>query len=200
MLKVLIADDESLARETVKMLLDSQSDVAEVLEAEDGNEARRLVAEHNPDIVILDIEMPGISGIELARELPSSCPNNPLNIKATPGSEAPREDGTAVLPVLLEIPVGGLVLVPQGETHNASVAIFVSVKDKDGNPGQVQKIPFHLNIPAEMVEQAKKDTAHYSLPVVLRPGDTQVAISVRDDVNGTLSTVRVDISAFSQSF
>ena len=150
-----------------------------------------------------EVRLPGAdekeAGATVAALLYQS-PNNPLNIKATPGSEAPREDGTAVLPVLLEIPVGGLVLVPQGETHNASVAIFVSVKDKDGNPGQVQKIPFHLNIPAEMVEQAKKDTAHYSLPVVLRPGDTQVAISVRDDVNGTLSTVRVDISAFSQSF
>ncbi len=125
---------------------------------------------------------------------------NPLEIKAVPGSEAPREDGTAALPIMLEIPVGNLVLVPQGETHVASLAIFVSVKDKDGNPGKVQKIPFHLNIPNDKVEEAKANSAHYPLPVALRPGDQQVAISVRDDINGSLSTIRVDVSKFSQSF
>ncbi len=125
---------------------------------------------------------------------------NPLEIKAVAGSEAPREDGTAALPVMLEIPVGNLVLVPQGETHAASVAIFVCVKDKEGNPGKVQKIPFHLNIPNDKVEEAKANSAHYPLPVVLRPGDQQVAISVRDDINGSLSTIRIDVSKFSQSF
>ncbi|MEM1179414.1 MAG: VWA domain-containing protein [Acidobacteriota bacterium] len=125
--------------------------------------------------------------------------DNPLGIKATPGSEAPREDGTAALPILLEIPVGQLDLVPQGDTHAVSVTLFVSIRDKDGNPGPVQRVPFHLNIPADKVEEAKGQSAHYSLPLVLRPGDRQVAIGVRDDVNGRLSTLRLDVARFSQA-
>ena len=69
MLKVLIADDESLARETLKILLATIADVLEVYEAENGTEALALANQHKPDIVILDIEMPGISGIELSKHL-----------------------------------------------------------------------------------------------------------------------------------
>lgn len=126
---------------------------------------------------------------------------NPLEIVATPGSEAPRDDGTAALPIRLEIPVGRLALLPQEDgTHGASLSIFVSTRDADGNPGPVQRVPFQLDIPNQFVEKAKEDTAHYTLPTVLRPGDRQVAIGVRDDVNGTFSVVRVDVSRFSQSF
>ena len=159
---------------------------------------KKLTVRHRTEVRIPDVDEKEAGATVAA--LMYQSPNNPLGIKATPGSEAPREDGNAVLPILLEIPVGSLVLVPQGETHNASVAIFVSVKDKDGNPGKVQKIPFHLNIPADKVEEAKGESAHYPLPVVLRSGDRQVAVSVRDDINGSLSTVRVDVEAFSQSF
>ena len=73
MLKVLVADDEPLARETVKLLLDTRSDIAEVAEAHDGKHALDVVREFQPDVAILDIEMPGISGIELAKRLPPTC-------------------------------------------------------------------------------------------------------------------------------
>jgi len=122
---------------------------------------------------------------------------NPLELVANPGEEQAREDGTTVLPVLLEIPVDHLELVPRGETHAASLSIFVSVKDEEGNPGPVQKVPFHLNIPNDKVEQARGEAAHYTLPLVLRPGDRQVAITVRDDVDRTLSTIRLDVGEFS---
>jgi DNA-binding NarL/FixJ family response regulator len=55
---MLIADDEILARETVKLLLSSVPEVTEVYEAENGNQARALANQHQPHIVILDIEMP----------------------------------------------------------------------------------------------------------------------------------------------
>ncbi len=70
MLKVLIADDEHLARETVKLLLKNIPDVEDIYEAEDGNQALIIANEYQPDIVVLDIEMPGLSGIELAKHLP----------------------------------------------------------------------------------------------------------------------------------
>lgn len=73
MLKVLVADDESLARETVKMLLQTLEGVDQIFEAADGKKALALAEQHHPELVILDIEMPGISGIELAKLLPEEC-------------------------------------------------------------------------------------------------------------------------------
>ncbi|WP_026376800.1 LytR/AlgR family response regulator transcription factor [Aestuariibacter salexigens] len=73
MLKVLIADDEPLARETIMMLLADVDDISEVRQAQDGNAAIREAAQFSPDIVFLDIEMPGLSGLEVAKALPASC-------------------------------------------------------------------------------------------------------------------------------
>lgn len=125
--------------------------------------------------------------------------DNPLEIHAEPESLTPGEDGAAaILPLLLAIPVDKLDLVPRGETHFASLSIYVSVKDGDGNPRPVQKVPFHLNIPDDKLDQAKSEAAHYTLPLVLHPGDRQVAITVRDDVSRSLSTIRLDVAPFSQ--
>ncbi|GAA6182792.1 MULTISPECIES: LytR/AlgR family response regulator transcription factor [Aliiglaciecola] len=70
MLNVLIADDEYLARETIKVLLSNESDIGNIYEAEDGNQALSLVSEFKPDVVFLDIEMPKISGIQVAKHVP----------------------------------------------------------------------------------------------------------------------------------
>lgn len=124
--------------------------------------------------------------------------SNPLDIHAEPEERRVREDGTAVLPMLLAIPVDKLELVPRGGSHFASLSIYVSVKDRDGNPRPVQKVPFHLDIPDDKLEEAQRDAAHYTLPLVLRPGDRQVAITVRDDVSRSLSTIRLDVDRYSQ--
>lgn len=73
MLNVLIADDEMLARETVKLLLENETDIGDILMAENGNQALVLAEAHQPQIIFLDIEMPGMSGIELAKLLPPQC-------------------------------------------------------------------------------------------------------------------------------
>jgi two-component system response regulator AlgR len=68
-LKVIIADDEPLARERLRGLLAEQADVDVVAEAADGHAALHACAEHAPDLVLLDIAMPGIDGLEAARHL-----------------------------------------------------------------------------------------------------------------------------------
>jgi hypothetical protein len=124
--------------------------------------------------------------------------DNTHGIQADPQSPARRDDGNAVLPVQLAIPVGRLELVPRGASHSVSLSIYISVKDRDGNPRAVQKVPFHLDIPGDKVEEARGELAHTTLPVVLRPGDQQVAITVRDDVDRSLSTVRLDVAELSR--
>ena len=68
-MRVLIADDEPLARERLRDLLAEQPGIELVAEAGDGREALHACAQHHPDLVLLDIAMPGIDGLETARHL-----------------------------------------------------------------------------------------------------------------------------------
>ena len=71
MIDVLVADDEPLARELIKLMLSEQQDIGQIFEANDGNQVLRSVEQNKPDIVFLDIQMPGQTGLELAAKLPS---------------------------------------------------------------------------------------------------------------------------------
>ena len=68
-LRVVIADDEPLARERLRALLGGQDGIEVVAEAADGEQALQACAEHKPDLVLLDIAMPGLDGLEAARHL-----------------------------------------------------------------------------------------------------------------------------------
>lgn len=68
-MRVVIADDEPLARERLRTLLAAIKDVEVVAEAADGRSALHACAEYSPDLVLLDIAMPGINGLEAARHL-----------------------------------------------------------------------------------------------------------------------------------
>jgi two-component system, LytTR family, response regulator AlgR len=72
--KVLIADDEPIARERLRALLAEHADMQLVAEASDGGAALDACAEHMPDVVLLDIAMPGIDGLEAARHLATFDP------------------------------------------------------------------------------------------------------------------------------
>jgi DNA-binding NarL/FixJ family response regulator len=70
MIKVLLADDQALVRAGFRALLDAQPDMTVVAEAADGAEAVRLAAEHRPDVVLMDIRMPGTDGLTATRLMP----------------------------------------------------------------------------------------------------------------------------------
>ncbi|MEE1737337.1 response regulator transcription factor [Streptomyces sp. BE147] len=69
MTTVLIADDQPLQRFGFRMLLESQDDMTVVGEASDGTEALQLIAQHHPDVTLMDIRMPGLDGIETTRRV-----------------------------------------------------------------------------------------------------------------------------------
>ena len=71
MIRVVIADDHHLVREGVRALLDRTDDMEVVAEAEDGGEAVELVQRLKPDVLLMDITMPRVSGIEALRRLQS---------------------------------------------------------------------------------------------------------------------------------
>jgi len=69
-LRVVIADDQPMMRAGFKAVLEAAGDIEVVAEASDGEEAVRAANEHSPDVVLMDIRMPGIDGIEATRRLP----------------------------------------------------------------------------------------------------------------------------------
>lgn len=73
-MKVLIAEDEQPARERLRQLFRAHPDLEVVGEAQDGEEALQKIVELKPDLVFLDIQMPGCTGLEVAASLPSPGP------------------------------------------------------------------------------------------------------------------------------
>ncbi|MCG8971289.1 MULTISPECIES: response regulator [Streptomyces] len=68
-IRVLLADDQALLRSAFRVLVDSEPDMEVVGEASDGAEAARLAAEHRPDVVLMDIRMPGTDGLAATRTI-----------------------------------------------------------------------------------------------------------------------------------
>ncbi|HEX9027543.1 MAG TPA: response regulator transcription factor [Anaerolineales bacterium] len=67
--QVLLVDDHPVVRAGIRQLLERAPDISVVGEARDGDEALRLVQELNPDVMLLDMEMPGLNGNEVAQRL-----------------------------------------------------------------------------------------------------------------------------------
>ena len=74
MIRVLIVDDHALVRMGIRRLLDDLPDMDVVAEAENGETALAMVKLHQPDVVLLDMKMPGIDGWEVTRRLKKSSP------------------------------------------------------------------------------------------------------------------------------
>jgi two-component system response regulator DesR len=70
--RIMIAEDQTMVRQALVALLELESDIEVVAEAADGEEALAMARKHHPDVAVLDIEMPGPSGIEVAGQLTAS--------------------------------------------------------------------------------------------------------------------------------
>ncbi|QXJ24585.1 response regulator transcription factor [Actinomadura graeca] len=75
MIRVLLVDDQQLVRMGLRMLCDSAPDMEVVGEAGDGRDAPRLVEELHPDVVLMDLRMPGVDGIAATRRIAAARPS-----------------------------------------------------------------------------------------------------------------------------
>lgn len=72
--EILLADDHRLTREALRLMLDRQPGFRVVAEADDGREAVELAMEHDPDIVLMDVTMPRLNGVEATRQIKARKP------------------------------------------------------------------------------------------------------------------------------
>ncbi|MGK2929249.1 MAG: response regulator [Acidimicrobiales bacterium] len=73
--RVMVCDDHALFRRGLVMVLEAESDIDVVAEAEDGEDAVRKVGEFVPDVVLMDVRMPGVDGIEATRRIGETVPS-----------------------------------------------------------------------------------------------------------------------------
>lgn len=72
--RILIADDHRILRDGIRRILEAHPDLTVVAEADTGEEAARLAVQHRPDVAVIDVTMPRLSGIEAIRRIRASAP------------------------------------------------------------------------------------------------------------------------------
>jgi DNA-binding NarL/FixJ family response regulator len=102
-IRVLLADDHKLFRAGIRSLLETRGDIEVVAEASDGREALRLVEAHRPDVVLLDIMMPSLNGLDAAARITRAFPRSHVIMLSM------RADEDSVLTALRAGAIGYLV-------------------------------------------------------------------------------------------
>jgi two-component system, NarL family, nitrate/nitrite response regulator NarL len=77
-LRVLIADDHAVIRKSVRSILEKHSRFEIIGEATDGAKAIEEAQRLKPDVIVMNVSMPVLGGLEAAREINTNCPNQPL--------------------------------------------------------------------------------------------------------------------------
>ena len=124
---------------------------------------------------------------------------NPLAVSLAVGAAESGDpgstDGTAVVPVRVGIPMGNIVLIPQGDVYRGRVRLYVGVQDRDGATSPTEEIPVVLNIPEEAIDRARADSWIQEIKLRMRPGPHLLVVGVWDEIGleSSVATRRVVI-------
>jgi len=157
---IVIIDDHQLFREGVKRILEFEPSFNVVAEGDDGADASGLVAEHEPDVVLMDINMPEINGVEATRELMDKYPETKVIILSIHDDEnyvnhalktgalgylLKEMDSDALVDAVKIVADGGSYIHPK-VTHNlvAEYRRLANASNSGGFQQSVVRRPLHL--------------------------------------------------------
>jgi DNA-binding NarL/FixJ family response regulator len=183
MIRIVIADDHAILRDGVRRMLEAESDMEIVGQASDGLEAVRLAVDHKPDIVLMDIQMPNVDGIEACERIGRQAPASKVLILS-------QVDTPEHLVRLLQVGAQGYVL-KQAATEELVTAIHTVVK------GQVYLTPYMASHLVQRYLQKEDEKTHKSSQLTAREQDVLKGIctggtnqEIADDLNLSIKTVQ----------
>ncbi|MCG8386516.1 MAG: response regulator transcription factor [Cytophagales bacterium] len=121
-IKVVLADDHSVVRKGIKMLISGDESIEILGEAASGTEALQMVKSMGPNIIITDISMPGMSGIELAEKIKTEYPSTKVLVLSTHNDEEY---------ILRSFEAGALGYLPKDTEEDEFLAAIKTVADGD---------------------------------------------------------------------
>ena len=105
---------------------------------------------------------------------------NPLDLQVETGQAEPYGDKFALLPITIRIPIGKLLLVPQGERHLSQLEVYFSALSEDGEVADLASDAVRLEIPPQDLETALTQFYRYDTKLQIRPGPQRLGVAVRD--------------------
>ena len=139
-IRILIADDQTITRSGLKTLLTAAENIEIVGEARNGDEAIKLAAEHQPDVILMDLRMPVVNGIEATSRIHRTSPTIGILILTV------FEDDTSVFPAIRAGARGYLLK----DTEQDELLRAIRTIANGGaifSPGIAQKVLGYLNSP-----------------------------------------------------
>jgi two-component system response regulator NreC len=146
-IRILIADDHGVLRAGLRALLNAEPDLQVVGEAAEGNEALRLARALQPDVVLMDISMPDLGGIEAARQLVGRQPNSRVLILT-------MHEDKALLQEAIRAGASGYILKRAVESELVNAIRAVMRGDLYIHPGMTRAL-----LPDRAPEASSKETA-----------------------------------------
>ncbi len=163
---VLLADDHDIVREGTRRLLEQAHDLAVVAEAGTGEEAVRLAGSLRPDIVVMDVRMPGLNGLEATRRVKANAPDTAVLILSA------YEDDQYVFPLLEAGASGYLLKTSSGDDLIRAIHAICERNEKVLDPHLTGKVVDRLS--------GGSRTPHGDLVEALTEREVQVLQAVAD--------------------
>jgi two-component system, NarL family, invasion response regulator UvrY len=187
MIRILVADDHTVVREGIKQILSGHTDMVVEDEAANGQEVLRKVMKNSYDLILLDISMPGKSGLEILEEIRALRPKLPVLIL----SMHPEEQYAVRM---LRAGAAGYLTKASAPEELISAIRKVSKGGKYVTASLAEKLAFELDAGAEKPCHEKLSSREYQVMLMLAAGQTVGEVAAALCLSAkTISTYRTRI-------